>query len=231
MSTKTKVILLLSLPRSGSNYFVNQMHHFKNVKVCGEVFGPHPNIIYPKKIKNWFEINKKICVNLLDNPNKINKEFLFMKFFLYEENKDILKFLLDNYNISNIFILERKNIVDRYISFKKASNIKKWLLSDTTNIKINFDIEEYSKFKKFHIKTYETYKKIIKNKNYCYVEYQSNFNDDLFLNKIKTFIPDLNLNKNKIFLNRIKKQDLSTNYKDKIENYNEIKNFIFTELN
>lgn len=231
MSTKTKVILLLSLPRSGSNYFVNQMHNFKNVKVCGEVFGPHPNIIYPKKIKNWFEINKKICVNLLDDPNKINKEFLFMKFFLYEENKDILKFLLDNYNISNIFILERKNIIDRYISFKKASKIKKWLLSNTKNIKINFDTEEYRKFKKFHIKTYETYKNIIKNKNYCYIEYQSNFNDDLLLNKIKTFIPDLNLNKNKFFLNRIKKQDLSINYKDKIENYNEIKNFIFTELN
>ena len=73
---------------------------------------------------------------------------MFFKSFRFKK----IKYLIDNKIIHYTFILERTNIIDKFM-FKKVYIHKSWTTKkDTSNIQINFNISEYEKYKKKHIK-------------------------------------------------------------------------------
>ena len=63
---KTKIILVLTLPRSGSNHFNNLFTNFKNISVNYELFNQNEcycskknkNLIIKKYGENYLEITK-----------------------------------------------------------------------------------------------------------------------------------------------------------------------------
>ena len=134
--------------------------------------------------------------------------------------------MIENNLIYHVIILDRTQIIDRYISYVTASISKKWINCDTTNYKINFNINDYKSFKEYHKYCYDNYFRIVK--NYTYIEYSDIINRDSIIGKIKDIFPKLILKKT---LNEcLKKQNNHSNYYDKIINYDEVKNFIEEEL-
>ena len=164
---------------------------------------------------------KKIC----------NKEFLIFKCFLNHLDSKKIKYLIDNKIIHYTFILERTNIIDKFISLQKVRIHNSWSQKDTSNIQINFNISEYEKYKKKHIKIYDTFSNLVKNTKYTYFKYNDIVDITDFVNKILDILPKLQVNYEinnlQIFTN---KQDNEENYSKKIKNYNDIKNYFKDEL-
>lgn len=242
---KTKIILVLTLARSGSNNLINCFRNFKNINVNSEFFNPtnfwvndfNKNLLVKKYginyQKNIKENNLK-CESLLHVADNCKEEFLVLKVFppiTHQLSENELRYLIDNNYIHFVFVLERKNIIDRYISFTKAIKLGTWDKVDTSHVKIYFDIKKYNDFKTEHLQSYELYKDILKN-----TTNQFKINQDKYLvdnrqlaNKIKKCVPELAFKENCTFP-AMKKQDNANHYSDKIENYADIKEFLDNEL-
>ena len=240
----TKIILLLSDKRSGATYFNEAFYNFNNIDVEFEIFNSMATQL-SKKLSNKYlndlmvakyGVNYKSIVKskfaeiLIYLKKNCNKEFLIFKCFLCHLNSKKLEYLLNNKIIYHTFILERKNIIDRYISLKKARITKFWTKGDTSNIQINFIVPEYNSFKKQHIETYKIFLNLVKSTEYTYFEYNNIIKISDFINKIQQILPGLQL---KYKLNNLqiirKKQDNGT-YTEYIKNYNNIKKYFENEL-
>jgi hypothetical protein len=157
-----------------------------------------------------------------------NKEFLLFKLFAAHVSSNVLDNLIKDDLIDYIIIYNRKNILDRYISHRKAKKMNKWDHIDTSNIQIHFDPEHYIEYKKNHINVYELYFKLSRNKKYIYIDYNETLEKELFFKKIKDFIPELNIKPDKSY--QLEKQDNANYYCQKISNYNEVEKFITHEV-
>jgi len=241
----TKIILLLSDIRSGSTYFNKFFINFNNIDIEFEIFNSNATGLSSKLNNKYlhdlmvvkYGINYKSIVKskfveiLIYLSNNCNKEFLIFKCFLSHLNSKQIKYLLDNKIIYHTFILERKNIIDRYISYKKVKITHSWIGNDTSNIQINFNIAEYKNFLKKNIEIYKTFFDLVKNTEYTYFEYNNVIKINNFINKIQEILPKLQLNRELTEIKIVKKQDNQINYIKKIKNYNKIKNYFENELN
>ena len=239
----TKIILLLSEKRAGSNYFISLFENFKNVDLDYEIFQEgrqkgfkkekylHDLMVRKYGINYKNIMHSKFSEILIYLKKNCNKEYFIFKCFPNHLTSNNIKYLIDNKIIDHTFILERKNIIDRYISYKKALQLENWSKVDTSNIQINFDKSNYKNFKEDHVKTYKTYLNIVENEKYTYFEYNDIVNRNDFLNKIIKILPGLKLNCEIDNLQTwAKKQDNEKNYSKKIKNYNDIKKYLEDEL-
>lgn len=238
---KTKIILVLTDGRSGSTNLIKLFENFKNITVCSELF--NENDVYSSKYEKDLIIKKygekylekttdpkyhlEILKYLSENSNK---EFFIFKIMLFQTTSEFLEKMIKDNLIYHIIILERKNMIDKFISQRKAELLNKWQSYDTTNTKIKFNIINYGWYKKYRINLHKEYFRLLKKnyKYYTYIEYNETINFDSIIKKIKGMFPELILkdNSNKC----LKIQDKSKNYNDKIENYDEVKDFIEEEL-
>ena len=152
-----KIILLLSMARCGTNYLTSLMHRFKNINANAEIFHKHNihcNAEILMKLKQ--NLNDEELRDLIDNDplnyirkikDVVDEDYIFFKMFdshFYRViNDDNIKNFLKE--ISLVLIVDR-NPLDIFISKKKADKIKKWSQVDTSNVKIDFDINEYKSF-------------------------------------------------------------------------------------
>ena len=236
---KTKLIVVLSLARSGSSNLIKLFNNFKNIDVNGEIFNKdHPYMFNKNKNRNLFkkEYGDNYQKYILDYNLYIEslkfiienteEDFIVIKIFMNQipfiELKKIIKIA------DKIIYLERKNILDRYISCIKAVQLNIWENIDTTNHSIIFGIKDYINFKKHHIYTNNNYKRLLNNNKTMYIEYNETKNLDKILKKINLFIPKLKIISNSNI--SLKIQDKSTEYKDKIKNYEEVEKFVSKEL-
>ena len=231
--------MILTLERSGSTNLVKIFENFKNISVGGELFNCdgcwcskfNKDLIIKKYGEKYLKIttDKNYQIEILKYLSEnCNKDFLIIKVFLSQTTIEILQKMIKENIIYYIIILERKNIIDRFISQTKAIKLNKWGNIDTTNYKIKFNIKKYKNWYKVkHIRIYEEYFRLVKN-NYTYIEYNETINFSNIIKKIKNIFPELILkdNSNKC----LKIQDKSKNYNDKITNYDEVKDFIEEEL-
>lgn len=234
----TKIIMVLTLGRSGSTNLNEIFRNFININVNAEIFNKseswcnndNKQLIISRYGKNYLKIttDKNYQIEILKYLSEnCNEEFFIFKIFLEQSTIEILQKMIKENIIYRIIILERKNIIDRFISERKARMLNKWGKFDTTNYKIEFNIQKYESFKNYHKECYSKYFKIVKD-NYTYIEYNETINLDSIIKKIKSIFPELILKDNSNHCLKI--QDKSKNYNDKIINYDEVKDFIEEEL-
>ena len=220
---KTKIIMVLTLGRSGSSNLIKNFSNFINIDTNLEIFSRDEcwcsqytkNLIIKKYGKNYLKITKDINyqIEILKYLSEnCNKEFFIFKIFICQTNIEILQKMIKENIIYHIIILERKNIIDSYISFEKAIELNKWIYNDTTNYKVKFNTNDYKEFKKHHKECYKKYFRLVKD-NYTYIEYNETINFSNIIKKIKNIFPELILKDNSNECLKI--QDKSKNYNDK----------------
>ncbi len=240
---------IIGLARSGTSCLNKLFNNFSNLNINNnyEIFNEN-NPYYKKNLL------KKICTYYKINESQINEIISFLikndpeKYFnnymndIISENIKIFKILEHQLTLENqfkiinntnfIFILKR-NLLDTFISDRKAKIINKYMNVDTSDISININLNEYNLFVK---KKEEWFNKIINylnsnNKKYIIIEYEQfyNLNINQKMNYLKEILKDninIDLDLNETLVEELQKQDNNNNYKQKITNYEEVKNIL-----
>lgn len=244
------LITILATARSGSNYLCDLLGNtFSSVNSNGELFCYNDfcfiNAKYLKTMQNVYKCEGDLIkyadkdpMLFLNNLMNISQEpIISHKLFESQVELNIVFKIIDK---SEFLIIMKRNPIDMYISYKKASEMEQknmyddpWCNVDTTNYKIIFNITEFEErehsLKSWYEKIFNYISKM--QKKYCLLDYDdfhklNLFEQQLLIKKnISEVIPSdlLNINTN---ITTIKKQDRSVNYKDKIINYDEVSNYI-----
>jgi len=230
----TKLITLISLPRSGTEFVLhNILKKFTQICVCLELFNPNKDIVknaFPDKYTTQYREDKEDFLTEL--IKRCDEEYLIFKVFDSHVTGDELKRLIKR---SHAVIFLTRNYVDQYISMKKGHLTGRNMFFDHTNVKIQFDVTDF----KDCCKIYNDFFSIAKEEvnisqtphttleyevitsirseeeqvHYCHNVLNNLLGRSLILNM-----------KDKHF--KVTKQDNSTRYEDKIENYDEVRNIV-----
>lgn len=234
------IITIICAPRTGSNYFCEILNQYINICSNHELFNKIECFIN-KKYK--YIINTELLELRKIDPlmffNKIiseMKEPIISHKMLLDQCKDI-KLIDSIIKQSKFIIFLHRNPIDQYISLLKAYKSTKWIIADTTNIKIRFDISEYNNNEKIANSMYVNIKDICISNSIKFIQiyyeyfHKMNQKDQVeYLSLILTNYIDIDIIIKNNYYNIFKKQDLSKSYADKIENYEEVKDFIENEL-
>ena len=238
-------ILILGQQRTGSNLLCYALSFFKNYRNINEFYSVDTDAFIYKvffqedertqlfntyETKDWRVLLEKIHqdpMQALDNLNSLIKsQSKVIKLLDHQfQRNDKLYSLIDKFD--KVIITKRSNTLDQYVSLEIAEQTKVWLGQNTDDAKITLDINEYQKFCKNKDMYYEHLKSKLKGKNYITINYEQELSTgitDSLLSKLQQFLnnsPEI-IMKDK---NRIKKQS-TINCIDKIDNYNEIKQFL-----
>lgn len=254
------LVTVLAHERTGTNYFLGFINNkFKNIICNYEVFNPGKCYLLPQFLTALKNNNYNVEQNHLQKISKKNPvKFLKTLLNLCEEKIMFHKIFPSHLDINQvykiidtsqfIFILKR-NFIDVYISLQKClylvnewSKTKDnyppgyniWANSNTTNIKITFDPEDFEKKKEKYDNWYQSIEKYLKkiNKKFDIIYYEtfhklSNEEKKIYLkNRLLLSIPEdlLEFDDNTRILPFFK-QDLETNYQNKITNYTDFKKY------
>jgi hypothetical protein len=232
-----KLILIISIERSGTNYFCNFIDNsFTNINVSYELFCKKECFInynlkknitdyYNTDIDKLYEKIKHNPINLLEKISEYCEEnIILFKLFNWQLNNDNVKKIIEcAYRV--IFL--KRNYIDTFISHEKAQKINKYENINTDNIKIFFDFQKFNKYKKINdIWFSDTYEHVNKCKiNHIIINYEdfhmlSNSEKQIFL---KSFFLDDDICMKDInhFVPLFIKQDNTSDYSDKIINYDD----------
>jgi len=144
---------------------------------------------------------------------------------------------------SNYIIFIKRNFLDVFISNTKANQIKQWLMVDTTDLSIHFDITEYSNDKQYYENWFKNIKSMcdISNKPFVIIDYDvivSMNSEEEQINycveKIREITgDDFQIETtNLMFYNKpVFKQDTLGDYSKKLSNYSEVSDFIENRTN
>jgi len=233
-------IFTLFVARTGSSYLMQLIDCFKDVKVLcdyGEIF------TIPEAVLRTFDGDKKL--GILSEEYKefaLNNPYKYLKFInnsvpdKYICSKIQIPYLLNQQNnvknsIVNFnnakFIIVKRNLIDAYISNKKAYIVNKWSKVDTTDIKLDIDIQNFKNYCNRMKKMYSDMFKLLKGKDYVifdYDELQGFATGKSKLELISSKLKEMNINLD-IDYNILGKQDFLfkqdkvTHHIDKINNY------------
>jgi hypothetical protein len=234
-----KLITLLTIPRTGSNYFCNFTDKsFKNISVNYELF--NTDICYVrynlrKKIWLLYDASDNLHEKVKDDPfqllvnisNVCEEENIMFKLFLdHLKINDSQKILLN----SSLIIFLKRDYLDVYISHEKAKLLNEFENIDTTNIKINFDPLNYESKNNYYNNYYHILRDFIIENNIPYVDIHYDSFHKLNVKEQQMFLKDIfdkylignNIQfKEKVDPLHFFKQDRSYSYREKIENYDE----------
>jgi len=158
------LIAMLSEPRSGSSVIIQLLHCCPNVEVIDEPFHPKRVVLESHLAPRVQEQLKKHSGQSVCSPAEISKtahsqttlylraiadssdkEFLFFKIFRTHLSKSPLyEYILRNPNVSKLVL--RRNSLHTFISWKKAESLANWSHVDTTDMKIELDLEQFANF-------------------------------------------------------------------------------------
>jgi len=241
------LITVITISRTGSNYFCDLVEKsFTNIHVSYELFNKNECYIGDFKLYNKFKDNydnvplKELYTKIKDNPLQLLKNisqhckeesFLFKLFYDHlslEQTKEIIT------NSSCIIFLKR-DFLDRFVSNEKARNLNEYSCIDTTHKKIFFDKKEYQR-KRVYYDTLET--KIYDIVKECSIpsidiHYETFHSLDthlqrLFLqqNVFDKYVSEVGITiRENPSPPRFFKQDLTSCYEEKIENYPEFEEY------
>jgi hypothetical protein len=235
-----KLITCISLPRSGTNFIFNTiLRKINNFNVNLELFSNSETIRKKTINKKYYypDLEKKDSLDIIEYLINKEEKYLIHKIFRAMFCNDYFDIDLLNIIIkSNFIFFIKRNFLDIYISEKKAKITNKYVGLDTSNIKIYFDINDFNN----HLEYYKIWFQIAKqkcyevNKTFIILDYDEiikleneiemiNFVYDKFLSLTND---NLSLNMNYKHNYKMTKQDNAKSYEDKIENYEEVKDFI-----
>lgn len=240
------------MPRSGTNYFLELLENFtyqftensfEKLIINNELLDENHFFIDQqyKDHNNIKRLYKLIKTHPLYYYNKImhiqgnqrNQHLIIVnKIFHYHFNKNISYII----NKTPFIIILYRNPIDTYISNLKFNKTNKYKCYDTTQLKIHFNIDDYIHYKEILIKWFNYIKsESIINKTVFVEMYYEKIHGLSFVEQhkyIKTILenhlPQYKF-QYKLREPTIYKQDKSIKYKDKILNYEEVKEYINNE--
>ncbi len=243
-----KTILILAYARTGSNYFCGLLNKtFKDINANYEIFHESESHINSKYLKEMYlkyyknnnlndyddsnlvweqdlaKVSKQNPIKFLENLTDISKECIVtFKVFTDHLDDDNLKQII---NKSDMIIVLNRKFIDIFISNQKAMMNNDYCQIDTTKTKILFDVKRYEFEKEKHNKWYSKINDLLNqlNRDCIKIDYD-NFHkktlkqqQEYLKENINIYLQyDLDINYDITTLN---KQDKSTNYSDKIINY------------
>lgn len=243
-------IFVLFIGRTGSTYLMQTFDTLNECRVLcayGEIFTSIEAImrtfhadtklnIIPEMYKSYALDNPYEYIQFIDE--NVPDKYLFSKIqipYLIQKHDDLIKKILSYKNCKLIIV--KRNLLDSYISEKKAEMANKWSKVDTTDMKITINPEEYVKYYSRINSAYIKIINIIKslNKEYLIINYddihKNNINDrektNIIISKLKTINLNLEINNTKyekmefLFL-----QDKNKDICEKISNYDELKSYL-----
>lgn len=250
---KTKAIMVLATARTGSNHLLSLLQNFTNLDVNWEIFGaPRYHIptryleacrrtfgdAYEENIrKNGLEVEMlQALIEECDKPYFVFKTFMGAYSSEFDQlSTDKIDSLISQGIIDYLIVLERKNKVDQFISLKKSLKLGKWDNVDTSNTKIYFDIRNncelnYHWYKRRMTEVYNYFNSLPSRGKKLQLLYERDLCDtNALLSRIGEFVPALELRHGDLEMG-LTKQDTETDYSKKIENYDEVKDFLSNEL-
>lgn len=227
----TKFVVLTS-PRSGSNFLMSQICSHKQAHIFGELFNPTnvlaayygwPFPLYKKENKSFFmNYRNDKPIEFLDKYiyrkyDKRIKVVGFKLFYDHRSNEEVWDYLLSN-NIKIIHLI-RTNFLDSYVSLLIAQKNSIWKSTKkiNKNIIVNVDVEKMLRYFRSIEDNIMENTRFFKNSDILEVSY-----DDLFTEKtIKDVLDFLNLEFQNLQSDYIKQN--SPEISEKIENFEEVK--------
>jgi hypothetical protein len=234
-----ELVACISLPRSGTNFILcNLLNCINNLNINLEVYDQTINSINHKynneEIANYSG-DEKIDYLLKKSEEKYILHKIFPNMFYKQLLKDKW---VDIINKSKYIIFIKRNFLDVFLSEKKIHITNTFALLDTSEIQIEFIINDYIMYKDniykewfqktkdkctelnkpFIVLDYDIIKNISTKElqiNYCIQKLEEIIDDEF------SIIPKEN-RYNELFV----KQDTAENYSQKISNYEAVKVFI-----
>lgn len=185
--------------------------------------------------------NILVYINILSKlTSSVGYKYALFKITPHKSN------LINNISLQDIaddkdseFFFFFRNIMDIYISSLKARKLQKWSGIDTTTMTLNIDKERFYKFYKFYVQWILTNLEILKStKRIKFFSYEDIFNDETkiitkfsesFNYLIETNDYENDYNNSINLLSEFKKQDKTLNWRNKINNSDEIHEFIISK--
>lgn len=212
-----KNIIILTNPRTGSNYIVDLFRkHGYQTKFGSEIFN-----LKNDKTVNFLEKNSKQLLNFIDKKNQI------IKILYYQINQINLDFdnFLNTFKDSYFILLYRENILNQLISLELCKQDDLWMNNDH-NIKIYYDFEKNRSQIIKHKKIFQFYKNKLKEHNIRFVKIKYDSEEapnDFLEDDLKRVFNFCNI-KFKSKESKIKKQRKKT-IKEYVLNKDQISNF------
>tara|TARA_Y100000389_G_scaffold134424_1_gene131882 strand:+ start:6972 stop:7658 length:687 start_codon:yes stop_codon:yes gene_type:complete len=201
----------------------------------------HGGTFIDQILKNINGLNARSCLetknflNINEHLSKSNN-LLFRVSNSDKQPLNIINEIMIKYN--NIYnIIVKRNPIDVYISKEKVKITNKYGYCDTSDITIKFEISEYLRIKKLNKEWFKnlekTFKKYKINYDIFYYEELCSMGHDniykLLFSKLSKFFDGIKIKEDSLNI-AIVKQDNCNNYNKKIENYDNVKDFINNEI-
>jgi len=242
------LVTIIGHARTGSNYLCKLIEEsFPDIVSHYELFNKqecHINLNYKDKLELHYNTDKLHSVahetplEFLDTViNLSDKKIVSHKIFPEHMTLDTAKKIVDK---SKMIFVVKRNFIDVYISKKRAilmleNHSNPWINVDTTNLKIDFDKEEFITQKNIYEEWYRIMTEclITRGKPYCVLYYDEFHTLDIkgqqtfIKEKMEQFINGECLNLTVTEVEHVlKQQDSSLDYKTKLNNYSEFMDFI-----
>jgi hypothetical protein len=193
-----KITTILTTHRTGSWYLGNTLDN-KDCLFLGEVLNPND-----LSLKDKFENYKKIKECFVKKNNELlvdqlppGKKYIIKIIGTLDINKKTFyeswkQQILNIIQLSDSIIINyRHNLLEQYISLIKALKLKEWSKTDTSNLQINFLLEDFLIYRNIFLQHYGFYLDNTKNKKtikLCYEDIHLQKNKKEYLNNIIKYI-------------------------------------------
>jgi len=248
-------IVIVSVPRSGTNHFCQALTNFKDIVSLFEIF--HPDRVHGidrykdlkcifdteigvekptiKQFVKLFAADRVGCVKRINHyTSEVPGRYFSFKVFPKQADALSLETIYSNYIKSAIFIVRCR--LDVYVSQLKAQQIQNWVKQDTTSLHVKIDVADFLEWAAEVDEWYNIQNQLLMKNNIVprLVIYDEQIDKPLrqLLKQIKNTLQadNIKLNRKTWFaVSRLKKQDRNRNVFDKAANGEEVKRQL-TEL-
>lgn len=221
-------ISILCPDRTGSTYICSLFDNVKNVWtsknfILYEIFKKNREISPSKKRKIISKIKKQ-------HPDK--NYYLYKMMYNQTNVEDLKNFLLPDDQMIKIILT--RNVLDMYISHRKAKELRQWKNTNTSHHKVKFDLRGFEKWRTKRTNYLIGLNELINRKGYRaividYDEIHQYQTDHQKLEYMLKRIDDelgFKLTPKKNIKIELKKQDRSKSYQDKVSNYKEMMKYL-----
>jgi len=234
-----KIITIISSQRHGTNFLCSLLkNNFQEITCYYEIYNEDNDIPVVKELSKMREEDPLQFFKEI--VKKTNTQIVCYKIF-YDQ---ACKFSLDNENelslveallqISDVVIFLHRDLLNSYISFKKAVELDSWIYKDTTEYKITFDIDDFKDYVSYQNRWFQDTKELAQEQDIPFldihyeslvsietpeqVEIFTSFFNEVFGSESELLFPIQETIQKSEFV----KQDKNKEYKDKIENFEEV---------
>lgn len=238
-------ILVFFIFRTGSSFIMQILRSCYST----QIYGDYGEILTLSEIKKTGycstvpdENLEQYAINNLDGyirylnqnskePYVCSKISLFQIYEHIEKKSMALRNILTKQN-THVVVITR-NLLDVFISWKKASKLNRWGWDDTTSMKISLSPEEFISWHNDTKNKYDSFFALLNsmNKQYTIINYDDFVKCGSNMNKMKYILQKLYQSGISLKINFgqfrdtkfLEKQDKNTKHKDQIENYHPFK--------